>query len=104
MAHIPIALLRFPFFPSEVAHLAGQRATTRVGVRGRDGPVDVDEQARVVGGVGTGEGHEAGAGRARTAGDLDLGAGDVQLGSVGAAGAVETDLLEADEVLPILDA
>lgn len=90
--------------PLSTDALAGEGSATGVGVAGGDGPVDVDEQTRVGGLVGAGEGEQAGAGGAGAAGDADLGAREVELGAVLGAGAVQADLLEADEVLAVGDA
>lgn len=81
--------------------LAGEGRATGVGVAGGDGPVDVDEQTGVVGAVSAREAEESGVGSASSAGDGDLGAGEVQLGTGGGAGDVEANVLEADEVLAV---
>jgi hypothetical protein len=86
------------------ADLAAKGRATGVGVALGDGPVDVDEQTGVGGGVGTGEAEQAGAGSAGAAGDADLRAGQVQLGTVLGTGTVQADLLETDEVLSVGDA
>lgn len=57
-----------------------------------------------MGRVGAGEGQQAGAVGAGAAGDADLGAGEIELGTVDGAGAVQGDVLEADEVLAVGDA
>ena len=55
-------------------HLALEGSATGVGVAGGDGPVDVDEQTRVVGGVGAREAEEVGTCGPGAASDADLGA------------------------------
>lgn len=63
--------------------------------------MDVDEQVGVSGRVGTRKGHEGRTGSASTAVDADLGAREVELSSVGVEGLVESNVLEANEILAI---
>lgn len=74
----------------------------RCRVARRDRIVDVDQDARICGRVGAGEADEgarlAGAG---AAGDGELGAGEVELGAADCAGAVQGDVLDAEEVVAV---
>lgn len=62
---------------------------------------DVDENARVVGRVGAGQGDKGAGVAATTARNLDLGASNVELSLVRLRGHVKGDLLNAQEVLAI---
>jgi hypothetical protein len=64
-----------------------------------NGVVDVNEDTRVGSLVGAGEADERRRAAAATVVDLDLGAGDVELGAAGAARAVEGDVLRTEQVL-----
>lgn len=76
-----------------------------VDIAGRHGPVQLEENARVGGLVGAGEGHErARVERAGAARHRDLRARDVQLRAAHAACAVQRDVLHAEEVLAVGDA
>jgi len=92
-------------FHSRPLHLALDNSRAGVDVAGRSGPVELEEDAGVGGLVGAGEADElAGVESSRAAGDVDLSAGEVQLGAADAAGAVQGDVLDADQVLAVLDA
>lgn len=77
-----------------------------VDVLGWNRPVQLEEDARVGGLVGAGEGDKSAVGvdSAGAAGDVDLGACDVDLDTTNAGGAVQSDVLHAEEVLAVLDA
>jgi hypothetical protein len=64
-----------------------------------DWPVDVDLDSWVAGAVGTWEGDQGARVSTTAASDVDLTARDVELGTTGTRGAVQTDLLTTDEVL-----
>jgi len=85
-------------------NLALEDGRAGVLVAGGDGPVDVDEDARVGGAVGTREGDLVGGLGAAAAGDVELSARDVELGTAGAAGRVEGNVLSTEQVLAGLDA
>lgn len=86
--------------------LAGDDGGARVDVAGRDRPVELEEDAGVGGLVGAGEGDEGAAGvdGPASSGDVDLRACEIDLDTTYARGAVEGDVLHAEEVLTILDA
>jgi hypothetical protein len=84
--------------------LAGKDGGAGVDVGRRDGPVDVDLDAGVRSAVGTRECDLVGRLGAAAAGDAELGARDVELSAAGGAGAVETEMLGAEEVVAGLDA
>lgn len=91
--------------PLTTPHLAADGSRARVGIRGRCRPVKLEQNARVGSLVSTGEGHQlAGVEGARAARDGDLGAGEVELGTTDAAGRVESDVLNTEEVLAVGDA
>jgi hypothetical protein len=64
-----------------------------------DGVVDVNKDTGIASLVRAREADERRRAAAATVVDLDLGAGDVELGAAGAAGAVEGDVLRAEQVL-----
>lgn len=70
-------------------------------VLGRGADVNATIQARVALAVGTGEGDEVGGGAGAVAGDLELGAADVELRG---AGRVQADVLDPHEVVAGLQA
>lgn len=81
-------------------HLALEDSRTGVGVGSWDRPVDVDEEAWVVGLIGTREGNQGASCLASASGDIDLTARKVDLGTTCAAGAVQSDMLNSQKVLP----
>lgn len=68
------------------------------------GAIDADEDAGVGGRVGTGEADGIGGRGGATAGDVDLGAANVKLSTLGRAGVVKRDDLGAHEVVARGDA
>jgi hypothetical protein len=87
-----------------VLFLARDRPATRIGVACGDRPVDANEQTRIVWAVGAGEAEEVGAGGTRTPGHRDLRAREVELRPTDRAGAVESNVLEADEIFSVRNA
>jgi len=83
--------------------LASLRSGPRGRVARRHRVVDVDHDARVSRLVRARERHEfLRAVRAAAAGDRDLGAGDVELGTTSAACRVKTDVLGTQQVVAVL--
>lgn len=78
--------------------LAREDGRAGVLVRSRDGVVDVDEDTRVTGRVGAGEGNLRRGLGAAAAGNFELGARDVELGTALALGHVQGHMLSAEEV------
>ena len=84
--------------------LAAEDGRAGVLVRRRHGPVDVDLDAGVRGTVGAGEGDLVGGLGAAAAGDLELGARDVELSTTCALGDVQSNVLSPHQVAAGLDA
>lgn len=74
-----------------------RRARSRVG--SRNGVVNVDHQTGIRGLISAREGDESRGRLATTPRDGELGAGHVGLGASGGAGAVERDVLDAEQVV-----
>lgn len=70
----------------------------RWGIRGWDGVVNVDENARVACAVGAREGNEWARIAASTTGDFDLSAGDVELGTSSRRGGVQSNMLYPQDI------
>jgi hypothetical protein len=103
----PDPLIYFILLPAlhPGVQLALNRRRTRVGVAGGDGPVQLEQDARVGGLVGAGERDQrARVERARAARDGELRARDVELGPAGRAGAVQRDVLGPQQVVAVGDA
>lgn len=69
------------------------------GVGGRNGPVELEEDTWVLGVVSTWDSDLGAWVAAATAGDVDLSAGEVELGTSDLSGAVQADVLDAEKVL-----
>lgn len=85
--------------PSSITPLTLPDSRTRGLVVCGDGVVDVNKDTGIASLVRAGEADERRRAAAATVVDLDLRAGDVELGAAGAAGAVEGDVLRAQQVL-----
>jgi hypothetical protein len=86
------------------AELARQRRRPGGLVVGGHGVVDVDDEAGVVGLVHAGDRDQAGRERALAAGNVQLRARNVQLRPADGVGAVQADVLDAEEVVAVGDA
>jgi len=86
--------------------LAGNNLRTRVDVASRCRPVQLEEDTGIGSRVCAGEGDKGAVcvdGSAATC-DIDLRAGDVDLGTSGARGRVESDVFDSEEVFAVRDA
>lgn len=85
--------------PIILQHLAGEGLRSRVNVAGRDGVVDVDQDARVGGLVSTRERSKIRGRRASTTRHVELSARQVELCASYTSSSVDSDVLVAHQVL-----
>lgn len=92
------------YITKTIIYLASEDGRSRRRVRCRHGVVNIDHQARVRRLIRTRERDEVRRRLAPAARHRELGARDVRLGAAGGAGAVESDVLDAQQVVARGDA